>query len=370
MTNELNFRENCGIYLSQRWEHIQSIFKSSNIKEPLDDTNSNLKEKIISCLTSRTKSYRYVLPTQFLSKSVNHSLDCRSLQASDKSDGAYDARKIAHSDIVPFDSENHDVLGGSSEPYVNNPLRCTSVSKENRDRQKNKTDWDNLIYILDNIQSVNDVSFTKKTFDQILFEIHKLLSDVNVIYSTPSRISLDKTIDLIFEFISEKSGGERLESVATALFKTIAQEFSLFDEVKREKVNAADVSSGMVADIECKSKGQISLLVEIKDRNLTLTQLNAKIDLARAHRIKEIIFMAQQGIEESDKNDIINKIQQEFTSGQNIYVTNLIDFSRGILTLLGENGRVTFLNNIGPELNFVKAPIIHRRAWAILLRSI
>lgn len=370
MEDELTFREKCELYLSERWEYIQKLTASEPIVEPLNDDFLETKQNIIDCLTSRTKSYRYVLPTQILCKAVDETLDCRSLQAADDSTGPFDARTIAHKIIVPFDNDNHNVLGGSSEPYVNNPLRCTSVSIANRERQKNKSDWDKLISILEHVQTANDDVYTKKGLDQVLFEIHKLLADVIVIYPTPSRISLDKTLEIIEQFISERSGGERLESVATALFKITAETFHIFDEIKREKVNATDASSGMIADIECKLDNQIVLLIEVKDRSLTLTQLDSKIDLARSNRIREIIFMAQQGIEETNREAILRRIQQEFTSGQNIYVTNLFEFASGLLTLLGENGRVAFLNKIGPELDSVKAPIIHRRAWASLLREI
>ncbi|MFQ5752892.1 MAG: restriction endonuclease, SacI family, partial [bacterium] len=157
--------------------------------------------------------------------------------------------------------------------------------------------------------------FTNNVFDQVLVEIHTLLTDVVVAYPTPSRISLEKTLHLIETFIAERSGGDRLEAVATCLFRTISDRFNLFDEIKREKVNAPDATSGMVADIECWLNDQIVLLVEVKDRRLNLTQLDAKIDIARANQIKEILFMVQQGIEPKNHKTIGRKITQEFTSG-------------------------------------------------------
>lgn len=369
MNKKLSLQEKSQNYLSVRWQYIIQLFEQEQINEPLDNY-LELKKTIKECLTSNIKSYRYVLPTQLLSKTVDHSLDCRSLQVADDSEGSFDARNIAHQVIVPFDSENHDVLGGSKEPYVNNPLRCPAISDAYRERQRNKNDWDKLILVLSSVQNKNDINFTKKIFDQILFEIFRLLEKVRVIYPTPNRISLDKTVMLLSDFLAEKSGGDRLEAVATSLFRTISEKFKLFEDIKREKVNAADMSSGMIADIECWLNGEIVLLVELKDRSLTLTQLNAKIDVARANQIKEIFFMAQQGIDESKKEEIHRKISQEFTSGQNIYVTNLFDFAKGIFILLGEKGRVDFLSKIGPELDRSKSSIQHRKAWASLLRDI
>jgi len=370
MLKNLSLKEKCQKYLSERWNYIIQLFEQEQINEPLNNNYLDLKNKIKECLTSNIKSYRYVLPTQLLSKSVDHSLNCRSLQVADDSEGSFDARTIAHKVIVPFDSENHDVLGGSKEPYVNNPLRCPAISDAYRERQRNKNDWDKLISVLTCVENLNDENFTKKVFDQTLFEIYKLLEEVKVVYPTPNRISLDTTLALLNNFLAEKSGGDRLEAVATSLFSTISDKFKLFEDIKREKVNTADVSSGMVADIECWLNGEIVLLVEVKDKSLTLTQLNAKIDVARSNQIKEILFMAQQGIDESNKEEINRKISQEFTSGQNIYITNLFDFARGILIILGEKGRISFLSKIGPELDRSKSSIKHRKAWASLLREI
>lgn len=131
-----------------------------------------------------------------------------------------------------------------------------------------------------------------------------------------------------------------------------------------------DATTGMVADIECWLNDEIVLLVEVKDRSLNLTNLDAKIDVARSKQIKEILFMAQQGIEPRDKSEIGKKIIQEFTSGQNIYISSLVDFARGILILLGEKGRVVFIGKIGPELDAAKSSIKHRKAWASLLKEI
>jgi hypothetical protein len=148
------------------------------------------------------------------------------------------------------------------------------------------------------------------------------------------------------------------------------QQFKLFDNIRREKVNAADASSGMSADIECICNDKIVLLVEVKDRSLTLTQLDAKLDIARSRKISEILFLAEQGIEKTDMSETEQRILSEFASGQNIYVSNFIDFSAGILILLGEKGRVNFLSFIGDELDKANSAIAHRKAWASLLKSV
>jgi hypothetical protein len=244
------------------------------------------------------------------------------------------------------------------------------VTKQYRGNQKNQADWDKLVAVLDAVEAENSSHYCRRVFDQILLEIHLLLADVRVVYPIPNRVSLEHTRAMIAAFLADKSGGDRTEVIAVALFRAVSSVFGLFDEVRRQKVNAADAASGMGADIECWQSSRLVLLVEVKDRALTLTQLDAKLDVARVKRISEILFLAERGVERDDMQPAQERIRSEFVSGQNIYVSNLLDFSSGVLILLGEKGRVEFLENVGRELDAANSAIAHRRAWAQLLKSV
>jgi len=367
--NESSFPEQCAAYLSDRWKRLLAVQTEGGFSEPLGREHKRIKVLIRDCLRSKTKSYRYVLPTQLLSKCVDPSLDSRSLQASFQSRGAFDARTIAHDVIVPFDRENHQVLGGSPEPHVNNPPRCTSVARQNSARQKNKADWKKLIAVLERVERLKDEQCTRKVFDQILLEIYNSLDEVKVIYPVPNRISLNETTRLVETFLGTRSGGDRLEAVATALFRVIGSRFKLFDDVRRQRVNVADASSGMVADIECWNRDKIVFMIEVKDRSLTMVQMDSKLGMARSRKINEILFMAQGGIEDADRVQMAERVTREFSSGQNIYISNLIGFATSILTVLGEAGRAEFLHEVGTELDRAASSISHRKAWAALLQA-
>jgi hypothetical protein len=369
-TQKKTFVDRCRDLLTARWKQVSAAVESENFADPLLPDQASLRDRIVACLTSATKSYHYVLPTQVLCKCVDKRLDCHSLQAAYKKPGAFDARTVAHDVIVPFDHANHRVLGGSGEPYVNNPLRCPAVIKKYRGQQKNKADWDNLIAVLDAVENAPSAGFPGQVFDQIMAEVYRLLAGVQVVYATPNRVSLKQTAELVSRFTADKSGGDRLETVCTALFRAVGAAFGLFDDIRRQKVNAADAASGMGADIECWFKGKLALLVEVKDRSLTLTQLDAKLDVARVKRISEILFLAERGVEAGETQQTDERIKSEFASGQNIYVSNFLDFSTGILILLGEKGRVAFLGFVGQELDKANSSIVHRRAWSQLLKTI
>lgn len=362
----------CAIYLNTQWQATIDRFEQAAPNEPDNPLGDGhwLIPLMCDCLQSVSISYHYVLPTQLLAKCVDPTLNAHALQAGYESAGAFDARTVAHDVIVPFDRNNHRVLGGSPEPYVNNPLRVPAVMPEYRNSQKIKPDWDKLVSVLDAVERDGSEQFAQRVFAQVLHEVYRMLATVSVVYPTPNRISLDQTYTLIQRYLATKSGGDRVEAICTALFQTIGRRFGLFDDVRRERANAPDSPSGMSADIECRLAGKIVLLVEVKDRTLTLIQLDTKLDSARAAHISEILFIAEPGVDPNDKFPITARIASEYTSGQNVYVANFSDFSLGILILLGEDGRVDFLRAVGQELDRSGSRIEHRKMWADLLKQI
>jgi hypothetical protein len=223
--SEKSFSDKCRDYLDHEWEAISKAAENDKLSDVSDENIQKIRGLIIECLTSKIKSYHYVLPTHLLAKCINPKLDSHSIQTAYNKPGAFDARTIAHGIVVPFDQSNHRVLGGSTEPYVNNPLRCPAVIKKYQAQQKNKEDWGKLIKLFDLIESQDDKQFTKNVFKQVLIEIYRLLSDVQVVYPTPNRISLNQTLRLITDFSTDKSGGDRIEAICTALFRSIAKQF-------------------------------------------------------------------------------------------------------------------------------------------------
>lgn len=213
------------------WSEVVSRAEKSGDKPYISD--EDLKLSIESVINSKTKSYRYVLPTQIAAKLSDSKLDCRCIQVARGGEGAFDARTIAHKVIVPFDQEHDNVLGGSPEPYVNNPLRVTEISEKNRDHQKNTVDWDHLCRVLDYIEENHEEGTTKEVFKQVLLEVYLRLLKIKVVYPAPKRISLDVCSKLIQKFLMDISGGDRLLSIVSALFVVIGRNFSLFSEVKR-----------------------------------------------------------------------------------------------------------------------------------------
>lgn len=349
--------------LDELWP-MASAFRANESKLPVD-----VQEAIDRSINSKTKTYRYVLPSQLLPKLVEPSLDCRAVQVGASLPGAFDARSICQHVIVPFDRANDNVLGGSAEPYANNPLRIPAIVPEHRSAQKDKAGFDSLLLVLNHVQS--SPGATLDSVKCVLSHINLRLAQVVVTYPIPNRASLHQTADLMTQFLSQKTGGARLQSVAVALFKTIGCRFRIFKDVRSNNINAADASTGSAADLECVDEtDRVVLAVEVKDRQLELRHVQDKLPGVRQQGVRELLFLIQGGVAPADTEAVQLLAAREFVTGQNLYVVEWTEFLNACLTLFGEEGRRDLLQAVGKELDERKLDIAHRKGWAELLRQV
>jgi hypothetical protein len=269
-----------------------------------------------------------------------------------------------------FDQENENVLGGSHDPYVSNPLRVPELSAAHRSKRTDQATWDQLCFVVDAVERKQDQNFTEAVFRQVLAEIYRRLSTVRVVYGTPRRVSLKKTLEVIQAFLSEHSGGDRLLALSSALFSIIGKRFGLYEKVRRGNITASDRATGMLADLECITKEErIAFVVEVKDQQITISQLRTKLRTIREKQVSEIFFVAQ-GRVPTEEAEVEALIDREFTSGQNVYVTDIAKLSATVLAILGEDGRREFLMETANQLETYRSEITHRRAWATILQTI
>lgn len=261
------------------------------------------------------------------------------------------------------------MLGGSPEPYANNPLRIRAIAEDARPAQRDRAGFDDLITVLNFAQS--NPNLLSALVYYLLSAIRDRLADATVIYPVPNRTSLNQALAVIDLFVADRTGGLRLQAVVVALFRTIAGRLQLFTEVRSNHINAADASTGNSADLEClDSNGNIVLAIEVKDRNLRLRPVQDKLPAIREKGIRELLFLTQGGPLPAEKAQIDELVERQFTSGQNIYVEDWDRFLSACLILFGESGRREFLKQIGDELDLQRADITHRRKWADLLARI
>ena len=328
----------------------------------------SIRDDITESINSKTLSYRYVLPTHLLAKAVNPALDCRSIQKSSGLVVAFDARSICQSVIVPFDRQNDNVLGGSREPYANNPLRISAVVEDHRSAQRDGVGFERLCRVLQYAQDKPEL--VPDLLRIALRAIKDRLSTVQIVYPAPNRVAMESARTVVAGFRNVPTGGLRLQSLSVSLFRAIGELYGLFDSVTSNHVNAADVSTGQAADLECWRSEKIVIVVEVKDRPLSLQQVQDKLSTIRQKQIEEAIFLVDGGIVPADETAINNLIRKEFSSGQNIYVADFSVFLDQHLILFGERGRRRYLTLVGEQLDAERADLSHRQAWRDMLASI
>ena len=111
------------------------------------------------------------------------------------------------------------------------------------------------------------------------------------------------------------------------------------------------------------------MAVEVKERTLTLTDVEGTLRKGRQRKIKDIFF-STPGVRDDDKPAIEERIKRAFASGQNLYVFDFFDLARSVLALGGEPIRFTFTKQVGEHLDVWNTQPVHRQAWKRLLESL
>ncbi len=334
------------------------------------EEDREINRDIDKLIDSHFVSIRFCLPTQLLGKLADSKLDCLCLQkGSSGSNSQWDPRSFASKVIVPWISENQFVLGSSNDPYVSKPLRKARI-EANPGNVKGREEWILLYKVLNKVEEKNSEKYTRLCMLQTLRSIYNKLSGLVFEYFIPERISIEQTECLINAFLSEASGGDRGLSVAAALFQTFGKYFNIYKEVKRHVINASDQSTGLAGDIECIGEdGKLKLAIEVKERNITLTDIKSTVLKARKISLQEILFNSP-GVNPSENTEIDDLISKTWASGTNIYHLSIFELIRVGLSIAGEFGRKDFLENIGKQLDQYNTQPINRKRWKELLEEI
>ncbi len=350
-------------WLREAWEEALS----SDLKQT-DETFDDIHR-------SGLVSIRYALITQLLGKFVRPSRDALCLQRGEpegaEAAGRWDPRSFCNKVIVPWIQDSDSVLGTSTDPYVSKPLRRRRLDDWSTPLRQ-RAEWESLVTILREVQNSESQAFIERTLRRCLRSIARRYQELQISFPVPHRASLQQTIAIADRFLSERSGGERLLIVADALMRTLGKAFGLFDEVLRQGVNEADAASNAAGDIVClrnddeRSPERVVLAVEVKDRNLTLVELNASIQKARNRCVPVVLFLVS-GLEPADKDTMEKRIAEEWSLGTNIHFLSLKDLMRVSLCLVHERSRIEFLREIGAGINKLAVQPTLRLDWSNLL---
>jgi len=355
--------------LETHWQAVVAEATATNVIEYVADVT--LRSAIHASVNHKQVTYRFCLPVQLLGKLTNPMLDSLRLQKrkGDASDiTGWDARSLASRVVARFNQRQENILGTSGDPYVGNPMRIPRMVRDDPNK-KDVAGWNTLVDVLEEVESRGNPDFTKAVFRQVLLEMFRRQKSLRFVYPLPPRISLNGTLSLAQRFLVEKSGGDRSLALCGALFDAIGIHFSLYSKVDRARINASDEATGQAADLECvNAEGKVLLAVEVKDRTLTLTDIEGTLRKCRQRKIKDIFFTAP-GMKADEQPTMDERIARAFASGQNIYVFDFFNFAKSVLALGGEPIRITFIQKVGEHLDIWNTQPSHRQAWKGLLED-
>ncbi len=258
-------------------------------KEQKDVLGKSIREVI----TGSHKTYRYVLVTGLLAKATEKAVDPLSLQAKDASDGAYDARSIAHKVLVPFEREHlPNSLGNSNEPYLNKPARFPRLSLDNAVRKGgDRIILEKTISIL---SQMNTVAKALKYLKSALSVMEEVSREFNKKYEIDDTgIEPDKTaqsiLDYVCRLVDKPCEGEICPIVVSTL-ESLYQPKTL--TVRPHKVNESGSSSKEIGDIDItNAKGKVLTSIEVKDKNFGKEDVEHAIRKFRAAGLKRTMFV-------------------------------------------------------------------------------
>lgn len=347
-------------WLDAAWEQALA----ENAASPATIPDGQIDELV----NSGVSSIRYALITQLLGKIADPERSLMYLQSGSSTAGAWNARSFCDAVIVPWVSENQNVLGTSAEPYASKPLRRARLERE-MPNVRDKKDWKLLFDFFDSLEKSNPQKL-EQAMRGCLRAVARRLAAQSFKYEILLRISLPDLREILWEFLADSSGGLRPLVVATALMRIFGEGFSLFSRVESQGINEADAASGAPGDIMCHAEdGKILLAIEVKDRELTLTDTDASIRKSRqsGDSLSNLLFAAPR-IRQHDRESIETSIQSAWATGLNIYHVDIVDFATHGLVLLDESWRPKFLREIGRELDTRGDPV-HRRSWNEILKN-
>lgn len=258
--------------------------KACSIKDTIDFVLSGK-----NCLT-----YRYIMLTALVAKAVNPNIDILSLQAKDKSLGAYDPRSLAAEVVFPFQKNLlGNVLDGSnSDPLVNKPARVERLRKENPvaggDPKKA------LCLLCDNLIKVVDAKDAESCVDYIVSSLleEKTSRDAKrkEIETSIQGKGLFEVQRFLDDLLNQGFGGSALVIATSAIYKLIFDDKSF--DIKPHPVNQSGTSTRQFSDLDVFRNGKPFMGTELKDKPFTSADVEHAADTAFQVKSPSLLFVA------------------------------------------------------------------------------
>lgn len=242
-----------------------------------------------NCLT-----YRYIMFTALVAKAVNPDVDILSLQAKDKSSGAYDPRSLAAEVVYPFQRDllGNILDGSNADPLVNKPARFERLRKDNP--VANGDPKIALELLCDNLVRITDCQIAETCVDYI---VSTLIAEKSSRDASRAEIESELQFKGVFEvqkflddLLNQGFGGAALVIATTAIYKIIFNENSY--DIKPHPVNQSGTSKRQFSDLDVYRSGKPFMGTELKDKPFTSSDVEHAAETAFKAKSPSLLFVA------------------------------------------------------------------------------
>ncbi|MCL2111989.1 MAG: restriction endonuclease, SacI family [Clostridiales bacterium] len=314
-------------------EAARKVLEEAHAKADHDELHIKTKaHKLVDAVLENTnKTYKYILVTALLAKATNPKVNMLCLQAGSRLEGAYDARTLCHKVLVPFEmTVLGKVMGGSNEPFVNNPARFSELNKDNAVRAG--SDKETLDRLCDGLPLIKT---QKDAFEGLVYAIQILISKKNEqqLYFQFRLDSLQSdAADLyrfIDDFIAESFGGETLTLAIAGLYELFLRGEEDY-RVCVHPVNQSGTSKNEISDLDIYRNGKLYIANELKDKLFSDSDIRHAADkVIEAGKAKMNFIIGRQG---SCPQDLIDRCVDEYI--QKNFVISVVGVDGYIVSLI------------------------------------
>ena len=284
MAIDINRAEATRILDASRASCLESPSSNCLIKDEIDLVMSGK-----NCLT-----YRYILLTALVAKSVDERVDVLSLQAGDASAGAYDARSLASKVIYPFQKSmlGNALDGSNNDPLVNKPGRFPRLRPDNPTAGGDPRRA--LHALCDALPRVETSGEARRCVDYIVSRLLEKKRENESRVSAFSAVAQDSTPFRVRHFlddlVSQGFGGVALTLAANALFhmRFCSEEY----RVVPHPVNQSGSSSRQFSDLDVYLHNSPFMGAELKDKPFTESDVERAAATAHGAGARSLLFVA------------------------------------------------------------------------------
>ncbi len=332
--------------------------------------SSSQKQAIDAIILGDHKTFRYLLITALLAKTINPRVHPRSLQAQANLQGAYDARSLCHFVWVPFEREHLDSrLGGSNEPYLNKPARFPSVNKSNAVRAGKDRQYLHSLYDLLEGLNTADANVVKGAF---MHAFKQIMSRDGMTGSDGQLTELELSSALMENFLNsymtQSFGGEVPVSLVGAILsmRFASKKFA----VKVHPANQAGSSSNEVGDIDVYDGDIVVLPVEVKDKTFGRADVKHAVSKAKQSDCRRLLFATgPQGRPGTDA-DIRALVYENAEDGFDLTFISVAKLVQAECSLLNATERHILLGHIDRILKAMRAKDETKRHFKAIVDSL